>query len=393
MKKILGFLGVVLLLAVAVWAARPAYDLYRGARPLLRMAPGLPSTASSQLMPGKPPEVPLDLPDFLTVTVFAKGLSEPRDIAFSPGGTLLVSQPSAGTVVALPDRNQDGRADETRAVLSGLNLPHGLAFSGSNLVVAEETRLVRYRWNENGLVAAQEKILTDLPKGGRHFTRSVAIGPDNQVYVSVGSTCDTCVEKDSRIGVIVTDLDGTAPRTFAAGLRNSVFITIKPGTGELWGAEMGRDFLGDDLPPDEINRLEDGKNYGWPFCYGNRIYDRKFGQQTPGFCAGTQPPVFEIPPHSAPLGLAFVDSPLFPDDWQGDLLVAYHGSWNRSVPTGYKVVRVKLGNGAALAEDMVSGWYRDSEIWGRPVDLAFDAQGKLYLSDDRAGVIYRFERR
>ncbi len=388
--------GILLALVViigTVWWARPAYNLYRGARPLFSRVPPLPSAPPQLASTGQAPEVPLALPDFLTVTVFARNLSGPRDIAFSPDGTLLVSQPEAGTIIALPDRDQDGRADEIKVVASGLDRPHGLAFADTTLLIAEETRLVRYRWQENSLTATREKILTDLPSGGRHFTRTIAIGPDRQVYVSIGSTCDVCLEKSPLIGVIVTDLEGTGPRIFATGLRNSVFIRFRPNTNELWGTEMGRDFLGDNLPPDEINQLEDGKNYGWPICYGNQVFDQKFGQKDAGFCANTQPPVFAVPAHSAPLGLTFITSPLFPADWQGDLLVAYHGSWNRSVPTGFKVVRVKLGDSPPQAEDVVSGWYREGEIWGRPVDLEFDSTGRLYLSDDRAGVIYRFDRR
>lgn len=393
MKKLGWLVLAAVFLGTIVWAARPASELYRGVRPLLAPAPTLPPARSVMESTGIAPEVPLQLPDFLTVTVFSRELIGARDLAFSPGGTLLVSQPGAGKVVALPDRDGDGRPDETKVLLDQLDKPHGLAFSGSSLLVAEERQLVLYRWDENALTATREKVLTDLPQGGRHSSRTIAVGPDNKIYVSIGSTCDVCFEKDPRIGVIVTDLDGSAPRTFATGLRNSVFIVFKPGTDELWGTEMGRDFLGDNLPPDEINLLQDGKHYGWPVCYGDRVYDQKFGQREASFCAGTQPPVFQIPAHSAPLGLAFIDSPLFPNDWQGDLLVAYHGSWNRSVPTGYKVVRVRLGSAPPQAEDLATGWISNGKAWGRPVDLAFAPTGELFISDDRAGAVYRFVRR
>ena len=152
---------------------------------------------------------------------------------------------------------------------------------------------------------------------------------------------------------------------------------------------MGRDYLGDNLPPDEINLIEEGKHYGWPVCFGNRVYDRKFGQKTPEFCQKTEPPVFELAAHVAPLGLVFVDSPLFPASWEGDLLVALHGSWNRTTPVGYKVVRIKMKEGKPTEmEDFITGWLKGGEVLGRPVDLTFDQQGRLYLSDDKAGVVY-----
>ncbi len=153
---------------------------------------------------------------------------------------------------------------------------------------------------------------------------------------------------------------------------------------------MGRDFLGDDLPPDEINIVKDGKNYGWPVCYGNRVYDSQFGGETPNFCLSSEPPVFEIQAHSAPLGLAFISSTQFPEEWQGDLLVSYHGSWNRTAPTGYKLVRLQVeGEKIIQQTDFLSGFLQGNRVIGRPVDLEFGHEGSLYLSDDKAGIIYR----
>lgn len=339
---------------------------------------------------GKPVDFPLNLPEGFNISIFARHLSKPRDLVFSPAGTLLVSLPSRGEVVALPDKNGDGQADEKKVVLSGLNKPHGLAFYQGQLFVAEETRVVRYFWDEEELKTAIDKKLFSLPAGGRHTTRTLAFDKKGNMFVSLGSTCDVCFEDHRWLAAVIkSDKDGNNPHLFAKGLRNSVFIVVNPATDELWGTEMGRDFLGDFLPPDEINIIREGNDYGWPVCYGNKVYDKKFGYQDPAYCQKTQSPIYEIAAHSAPLGLVFIDSPQFPDDWQGDLLVAYHGSWNRSTPIGYKVVHMKVkGNKILGEEDFISGFLTDSQALGRPVDMTFDREGNLYLSDDKAGVVY-----
>lgn len=285
---------------------------------------------------------------------------------FSPGGTLLVSVTSSGKVITLKN-------GEAKDLLRGLNNPHGLAFFNNKLYVAEERRIVRYIWDEQNLKASQDKVLFDLPPRGNHFTRSLVFDREGRLYVSIGSTCNVCNERDERYAaVLISDSEGNSPRVFAKGLRNAVFMALNPKTNEVWVTEMGRDFLGDNLPPDEINILKEGKDYGWPNCYGNKIPDTDFNQFAD--CSNTEPPIFEIPAHSAPLGLTF--------DPEGNLLVAYHGSWNRSVPTGYKIVKLKVdGNQITAAEDFLT-------TGGRPVDLIFDNSGNLYISDDKAQAVY-----
>lgn len=354
----------------------------------------------------EPVSSPLHLPPGLAISVFAKNLGQVRVLKFSPGGTLLASILNQGKVLALPDLNRDGKADEIVNILTGLNKPHGFDFFQGKLFVAEETKVSRYFWDEQNLSARLDKVLFSLPGGGRHFTRSLAFDKDGRLFVSIGSSCDVCQEKDERLAaVLVSDADGTNPSVFARGLRNAVFIIVNPQTNDLWGTEMGRDFLGDNLPPDEINIIEKGKNYGWPICYGRRVHDTKFDRnvykRNPCEAELSEPPIYEITAHSAPLGLAFINSPIFPSDWQGDLLVSCHGSWNRSSPIGYKVVRMKVRGDKILGEeDFLTGFLPSDtsllsgpeQALGRPVDLIFDRAGRLFLSDDKAGVVYLITR-
>lgn len=343
-------------------------------------------------------QIPLKLPDIFKIGLFAQNLGTPRDLQFSPEGVLLASIPSAGKVVALPDRNNDGIADEEKVILSGLNTPHGLAFFDNTLYVAEQTQLSQYNWNEETLEATLDRKLFNIPSGGNHITRSIAFDRDGTLYLTIGSTCNVCIENHPwYAAVVVTDTKGNNPRVFAKGLRNSVFLKVRPNSGQLWATDMGRDLIGDNIPPEEVNILEDGKDYGWPYCYGDKVRDTNFQSSRAYSCDITIPPTGTMTAHSAPLGLNFIQSNQFPEDWQGDLLVALHGSWNRLVPSGYKVIRMKVdGDRIAGQEDFITGFLpvssngeQGSQSLGRPVDIEFDAQGSLYISDDQAGNIYK----
>lgn len=353
-------------------------------RPLILPPKPLPATSNTA-----PANLPLQVPQGYTISFYAQNLGGVRDLEFSPGGTLIASITSAGKVVALS--KTDGKV-APKDVLSNLKNPHGVTFHNGKLYVAEETKVVRYNWNEKNLTASLDKVLFDLPVAGEHFTRSIVFDKSGKLYVSIGSTCNVCRENDPRYAAILeTDNEDIPPKVFANGLRNSVFMAVNPTTNEVWATDMGRDFLGDKIPPDEINIIRSGKNYGWPICYDNRIHDSQFDKNVykRDPCIDTEPPVFEIPAHNAPLGLTFINSTQFPADWQGDLLVSYHGSWNRSVPDGYKIVHMKVnGNQILSAENFITGFLQGSEAIGRPVDLIFDKAGNLYISDDKRGVVY-----
>ncbi len=355
-------------------------------------------STSSHISKGLTPSFPLQLPTGFTIHVFAGGISNARDMEFSPGGTLLVSSPQGNSVYALPDTKHNGIADKIVTVISGEHHVHGLAFYNNQLFIADTDKVVRYNWNEATLSATKDKVLFSLPQNSDHNNRTLIFDSNGILYVSVASTCDVCHEVSPWSGtVIVSNANGDNPHVFASGLRNAAFLAFNPTTHELWGTEMGRDYLGDTVPPDEINIIKSGQNYGWPNCYGNKVHDTIFDKNPGNPCLNTIAPIYEIPAHSSPLGLAFINSSQFPKDWQGDLLVAYHGSWNRSIPIGYSIVHLKVqSNTITSSDDFLTGFLRSTratDARGRPVDVIFDKSGNLYVSDDKAGNIYIIQKK
>jgi glucose/arabinose dehydrogenase len=287
-------------------------------------------------------------------------------------------------------------------VLDGLNEPHGLAFYEGKLYVAENDKVRRYEWDERKLRATNPVKLADLPTGGGHSTRSILFH-GGKMYVSAGSSCNVCVEKDPRRAAVMEfNPDGSGQKIFAKGLRNSVGVAVNPKTDTVWVTVNGRDMLGDDLPPETIYDLgKDGGDGGWPYCYGDRVFDSQFAKSESGVstdrCKNVMDPKVQMQAHSAPLGLAFYEGAQFPAEYRNNIFVAFHGSWNRSVPTGYKVVRVKLddkGQPVGGTQDFITGWLAPGETkkgrWmGRPVGIAVGGDGTMYVSDDSAGVVYR----
>ncbi|MDP3901676.1 MAG: PQQ-dependent sugar dehydrogenase [bacterium] len=349
-----------------------------------------------------PPNVPaenihnkLKLPPGFEISVFAKNLDGVRAMLFDSFGNMWVSRTDEG-IVDLLEVGGDGRIVRQTNMFTGLNKPHGLAINPSQpyvLYIAENDKISRVPiYSEGGL----EKIV-DLPGDGRHFTRTIGFGPDDRLYVSIGSSCDVCDEQDvNRAKIFSLNGDGGDFKEFARGLRNSVFFTWSYVDGRMWATEMGRDWLGDSLPPDEINIIEKGQNYGWPVCYGKNVHDTDFDKNTyirnPCSEPLEKPSYIDIPAHSAPLGLAFVPEEGWPESYWYNLFVAYHGSWNRSQATGYKIVRAKLDERGQFSgfEDFITGWLQpNGQILGRPVDILIQPGGIMYISDDHAGAIYK----
>ena len=351
-----------------------------------------PTQAPTAALVITPPAHPIQLPPGFAITVYAQGLDDPRMMTLGPDGQLYVAERGANRIIRLPDRNQDGVADSLEVVADGLNAPSSLAFyKDGSLYVGETTQVLRLSGpDQQGVFQKRETIIEGLPSGG-HSTRTVLFSPDwSTLFVSIGSSCNVCQEQDQRRATIMRyDPDGSNGSIYASGLRNAVGITFRPGTNELWATNNGRDRMGDNQPPDTINLVQAGEDFGWPRCHAGKLPDPEFGGQNA--CAGVAQPAVDLQAHSAPLGLAFYDGTQFPEAYRGDLFVAYHGSWNRSVPTGYKLVRIPMKDGSPGApQDFATGWLLDDgSDWGRPVDPLVGPDGSLFLSNDAGGVIYR----
>ncbi len=418
LKKIAVFV-VILGAAVAV-AVGIFWKNIQGLRPALAPAPQdiAKIIEEAERAPENSTGMPLSLPPGFSISVLARDLPGARVMALDRFGNMWVSQTKEGKISLL--EIQDGKVTHQDDIFQGLHRPHGLAFDphdGVTLYYAEEDKISRVTTYSDG---EPEKII-DLPKGDGHFTRTLGFGPDDRLYVSIGSSCDVCHENDPRRAKIFSMArEGSDFKEFARGLRNAVFFTwslVDPAPfvdcatreypsvnkrcgvdGRMWATEMGRDWLGDDAPPDEIDIVEEGKNYGWPICYGKNIHDTVFDKNTyirnPCMEPFETPSYIDIPAHSAPLGLAFIpESVAWPQEYWHNLLVAYHGSWNKTEPTGYKVVRVKLDEKEEFLgfEDFITGWLTPggTEALGRPVDILASPDGSAYISDDKAGVIYK----
>lgn len=354
---------------------------------LLSVLSASPSVALDAAVPPS-----LRVPPGFRVQLFASGLDRARGLALSPEGVLHVCEMEAGRLTALPDTDGDGTADQKRIVVEGLRKAHSAAFHGGKLYVAETHRVAVYPRVSRPLTAAEGKTLLPLPPDGNHFTRTVAFSPQGRMFVSVGSTCNVCVEKDPRrAAILAADPDGSRMEIFASGLRNAVGMAFHPQTGALWVSHNGRDFLGDDLPPETFFTVERGKHYGWPYAFfvdGRVVRDPDFGH-----LAGrpTDRPVFEYQAHTAPLGVCFYTGKAFPERYHGGFFVALHGSWNRSVPVGYKVIFTPVEGPERVGkpEDFLWGFLRGRTRHGRPVDVLTGPRGELFVSDDHQGRIYR----
>lgn len=340
----------------------------------------------------------LRVPAGFKVTQWASGLAGARFMALAPDGAIYVSQPGRGRVVRLVDANNDGIADAGIVeVASGLNQPHGLAFHKGALYVANTNGVVKLTLGANGVATGAPVPVNSYPSGGGHWTRTIVFGADSAMYVAVGSSCNLCVEQTpERAAVLRFNEDGSGKRVYASGLRNAVGLAVHPETGALWASQNERDNLPpshEDLPPEEINIVTDGADFGWPYCYGDRTPNPEYNDAAR--CANTVAPALALQAHSAPLGMSFLSrATLFPAEYRGDLLVAYHGSWNRTAPTGAKLVRVRVANGKPVSvEDFITGWQTSSGTrWGRPVDVVVAADGSVLVSDDEGGAIYRVYR-
>jgi glucose/arabinose dehydrogenase len=327
------------------------------------------------------------------ITNFAYVNGGIRNIAVGPDGYVYAATVTAGTIVKVRDTNGDGVADTSITVLTGLVRPFGMAFRGDTFFFAEERGVSRMLPG----ATTPEMIVPGLPTNGGHSSRTIAFGPDGKLYVSVGSSCNVCLETDSlRASILQFNPDGSGGRVFASGLRNSVGLAFNPTTGDLWATNNDRDDIGgtdtvltNDFPPERINIILAGKHYGWPQCFLPGRANPEF--PTADCRTGIEPPAITFQAHSAPLGIMFYTATAIPAEYQGDAFVAYHGSWNRTVPTGDKVVRVQVQGGRPVAiDDFITGWqHPDGTRWGRPVAIVQLPDGSMLISDDYGARIWR----
>ena len=336
----------------------------------------------------------LRAPEGFGVDVFAIGVTGARMIAVADDGTVYVTRPEAGEVTMLRG-DATGPAQPSLAA-AGLPGVHGIAVRGRQMYLATAKAVFVADINDNGSLGDRRIIVSDLPDGGQHSRRTIGIGPDGMLYISVGSDCNACAEPDGEHATMLrAPLTGGTREVFAKGLRNTIGFDWDPKSHELWGMDNGIDFVGDNEPPEELNRLMEGSDYGWPFRFGNNLVNRLFDRSKVSeseFEKPTVAPVLTYDAHSAPLAMLFYNGNQFPVAYRTSAFVALHGSWNRETPTGYKVMRIVFRDGRPERfEDFLTGFLVDNNKAqiGRPAGLAVAKDGSLLVSDDSNGVIYR----
>jgi glucose/arabinose dehydrogenase len=339
----------------------------------------------------------IKLPPGFHIALYTDKTPNARSMALGDDGTVYVGTMSEGKVYAVRDNDRDGRADQVLTLASGLNAPNGVAYLKGDLYVAEIERIVKLPQIAASLANPPKPQLVygGYPSDWHHGWKYLKAGPDGKLYVPVGAPCNICKpEKDIYASLTRLDPDGSHFEIVAHGIRNTVGFDWHPQTGQLYFNDNGRDWLGDDLPPEELNRLDKpGQHFGYPYCHAGKIADPEFGEQRP--CSDFIPPVWTYPAHVAPLGLHFYRGSQFPEAYRGQLFVAQHGSWNRSTPQGYRLAVVKFRDGQPVADEVFAdGWLELNEkVLGRPVDVLELPDGSLLVSDDRRGAIYRISYR
>lgn len=363
----------------------------------LLMLVGLGLGMSTQAQVLSPDLTNVTVPEGFEISVFAENIDNARSLAVGDNGTVFVGSRTHSYVYALVDTDGDWVADETYRIGYSLYVPNGVAFHDGALYVAEQYRIIRYDDIENNLSNPPVPVVVrdGLPNDDHHGWKYLRVGPDEKLYVTQGVPCNNCLVEPPYGTILRMNLDGSDMEVVARGIRNSVGMDWHPETGDLWFTDNGRDWINDDLPPDELNHItEDGLHFGFPYCHGSFVIDLEFG--TEGDCDLYTLPVQDLGPHVAALGLRFYDGESFPDMYQNQVLIAEHGSWNRiSSRIGYRISMVTLDeNGAALSyEPFIDGWLdEETDLFtGRPVDLMVMPDGALLISDDYADAVYRVQ--
>lgn len=337
----------------------------------------------------------LQTPVGFTISIYADNLPNARSLALADQGVVFIGSRQQGDVYAVQDSNGDGIIDKRYLIASKLYMPNGVAYKDGALFVAETNRILRYdNIIENLANPPEPKVIYDqFPSDQRHGWKYLRFGPDDKLYTAVGAPCNICEPEKEIYGTLVRlNPDGTDLEILARGIRNTVGFDWQPDTQALFLTENGRDYLGDDVPPDELNQWTSvGQHFGYPYCHGGDIPDPELAGTKD--CKDFVAPAWKFKAHMAPLGIRFYQGKQFPKRFKNQLFVAQHGSWNRSEPHGYRVALVKFNNGKPVAEQaFISGWLtREGKVLGRPVDILELHDGSLLISDDNLGVIYKVE--
>ncbi|BCA55258.1 sorbosone dehydrogenase [Nitrospira sp. KM1] len=342
--------------------------------------------------------LPLDkikLPPGFAIAIYADNVPNARGMVLGQSGTLFVGS-KTGDVYAVIDHDHDHRADEVKIIARDLNMPVGVAYRDGSLYVSAVDRILRFERIEQRLSKPSEPVVvTDrFPSEKAHGWKFIAFGPDGKLYVPVGAPCNICEPDPDRYALIGRmNLDGSGYEVIARGVRNSVGFDWHPDTKDLWFTENGRDWLGDDQPPDELNRLSrPGQHFGYPYCHGGTISDPEFGKTRP--CNEFTAPELILGPHVASLGMRFYTGSMFPEEYRNRIFIAEHGSWNRKSKIGYRVTLASRDQQGKLRYSVFAeGWLQGETSWGRPADILVMPDGALLVSDDSAGVIYRISYR
>lgn len=339
----------------------------------------------------------ITVPAGFKVSVAATGLGKPRMMALNKNGSLYITRRDAGDVLMLTDTDGDGRFDDLKTVWAKFREVHGITIHNNMLYLCSNKELKRANIKDDGTLGDTVTLINNLPEGGQHDNRMIAFGPDGMLYISVGSDCNDCQETNPEHATILRARpDGSSRKVFARGLRNTIGFDWEPATKSLWGCDNGTDWRGDSIPPEELNKIVEHGNYGWPQVFGKQQPDETredpVGTTKAAYAKTTVPAVLTFPAHSAPIDFKFMaKAASFPSDYKDDALVCWHGSWNKKNPDGFKVQRLKFENGNPVgAEDFFAGFLsKDGKTrFGRPAGLAISEKGVVYISDDANGVIY-----
>jgi len=333
----------------------------------------------------------LTLPKGFHIALYSGQVPNAREMALGTNGTVFVGSMEAGKVYALTDSHHVGRADRVRVIASGLRMPVGVAFRDGDLYISAVSRILVLRDIEQHLDNPPEPVVvTDrYPRETQHGWKFIAFGPDGKLYVPIGAPCNICDPGHGYAKLTRINVDGSDRQDVAYGIRNTVGFAWQPGTGQLWFTDNGRDLMGDDMPSDELNRISrSGEHFGFPYCHQGDTPDPEFGKGKN--CKDYASPVLKLGAHVAALGMRFYTGNQFPADYKGAIIIAEHGSWNRTRKSGYRVMSVHLnGHAVKSCRPLIEGFEQNERAWGRPVDVQPLPDGSLLVSDDLAGAIYR----